>query len=59
MSNEKTNKEGTTIEIDLVSPADLGLDSPPSKGEPCSREGETTCGPYGEVLKCVDYIDCR
>jgi hypothetical protein len=64
---DKTNvdKGPRTIEIELASPSDLGLDSPPSMGDPCNQSGKTTCGPYGEVLKCVDgewkrtYMDCR
>ena len=44
--------EKKTIEIELLSPSELGLSRPPYRGEPCSDEGKTTCGNFGYIMKC-------
>lgn len=58
MSDKKEGKNVIQVsddeDIDLLSLSDLGLNSPPGRGDSCSYEGEYTCGSLGLVLKCVD-----
>ena len=41
-------------EIDVQTLSDLGLDSVPEDGDPCSSEGSYTCGTLSRVFKCED-----
>jgi len=58
MNDEKRNDDVIQIpeseDIELLSLSELDLDSAPGRGDPCSYEGEYTCGELSLVLKCVD-----
>lgn len=58
MNDEKRSDDVIQIpeseDIELLGLSELDLDSLPGRGDPCSYEGDYTCGSLNLVLKCVD-----